>query len=235
MTVMSASQPAAIDPAADDQSAFSPRFERWGVAIALLLFVLLGIWFSLAVPPFETPDELFHYGFGRHMAQGNSLPVQDRDRNRPMAPGGQPGSALLSAGRALTAGIDQNDFDELNIRTPGANLGDPLYPGNKNYLLYSAVNHPLTGANLALHVGRWLSLALGVATLWFIYATTRLAISQTGRVDRQSTRFAVIGNLDRSPDSPVHLHQCFLFQRQQCNCGRRCHRLMAGAADCETG
>ena len=85
----------------------------------------------------------------------------------------------------LTAGIDQNDFDELSVRTPGANLGDPLYPGNKNYLLYSAAHHPLTGANLALHVGRWLSLALGVATLWFIYATTRLALSDVGRTDVQ--------------------------------------------------
>ena len=77
-------------------------------------------------------------------------------------------------------------FDQLNIRTPGADLGDPLYPGNKNYLLYSAAHHPLTGANLALHVGRWLSLALGLATLWFVYATTRLAISDSGRADWQA-------------------------------------------------
>ncbi len=185
MTNMSASQSAMIEPTADEQQRFR-RFERWGVAIALLLFVVLGIWYSMAVPPFETPDELFHYGFGRHMAQGNSLPVQNETATGPWHQEGSQAPLYYLMVGLLTAGIDQDDFDQLNIRTPGANLGDPLYPGNKNYLLYSAAHHPLTGANLALHVGRWLSLALGLATLWFIYATTRLAISDSGRADRQA-------------------------------------------------
>ncbi|HAJ34988.1 MAG TPA: hypothetical protein DCL15_04785, partial [Chloroflexi bacterium] len=41
------------------------------------LFLLGGLAYSLIVPPFETPDEPFHYGFARHIAQGNGLPVQD--------------------------------------------------------------------------------------------------------------------------------------------------------------
>jgi 4-amino-4-deoxy-L-arabinose transferase-like glycosyltransferase len=184
MIAMTVSQSAAIEPTADDQQRVR-RLDRWGVALAMLIFVFLGIWYSMAVPPFETPDELFHYGFGRHMAQGNSLPVQDEYATGPWHQEGSQAPLYYLLVGLLTAGIDQNDFDELSIRTPGANLGDPLYPGNKNYLLYSAVHHPLTGANLALHMGRWLSLALGVATLWFIYATTRIALSEAGRTDVQ--------------------------------------------------
>ena len=119
------------------------------------------------------------------MAQGNSLPVQDEYATGPWHQEGSQAPLYYLLVGALTAGIDQSDFDQLSIRTPGANLGDPLYPGNKNYLLYSAAKHPLVGANLALHVGRWLSLALGLATLWFIYATTRLAVSAAGRSDSQ--------------------------------------------------
>ena len=185
ITAMNASLSDEIDRTTDDGQSRFRRFEPWGVALGLLLFACLGIWYSLAVPPFETPDELFHYGFGRHMAQGNSLPVQDEYATGPWHQEGSQAPLYYLLVGALTAGIDQSDFDQLSIRTPGANLGDPLYPGNKNYLLYSAANHPLVGANLALHVGRWLSLALGLATLWFIYATTRLAVSAAGRSDSQ--------------------------------------------------
>ncbi len=59
------------------------------------------------------------------------------------------------------------------MRNPRANIGDPLYPGNKNFMLYSGRWQPLQGSNLALHVGRWLSLLLGALTLW---ATFRLGV-----------------------------------------------------------
>ena len=59
---------------------------RLVTVLLIALFVGIGLAYSLVVPPFETPDEPFHYAFARHIAQGNGLPVQG---NSPPAPGGK--------------------------------------------------------------------------------------------------------------------------------------------------
>jgi len=141
--------------------------------LILALFWSVGIAYSLVVPPFETPDEPFHYGFARHIAQGNGLPVQDPANQGAWAQEGSQAPLYYLAAGWLTAGIDQTDFAAMAVRNPRANIGDPLYPGNKNFMLYSGRSQPLQGANLALHVGRWLSLLLGAVTLW---STWRLAV-----------------------------------------------------------
>lgn len=133
--------------------------------LIVLLFVLFGVAWSLVVPPFETPDEPYHYAFARHLAQGNPLPVQSAEGSGPWEQEGSQAPLYYLLAGALTRRIAQDDFDALSVRNERANIGDPLYPGNKNFMLYSSALHPLTGANLALHAGRWLSLALGVVTL----------------------------------------------------------------------
>ncbi|HHW88199.1 MAG TPA: phospholipid carrier-dependent glycosyltransferase [Chloroflexi bacterium] len=136
------------------------------------LFLLGGLAYSLIVPPFETPDEPFHYGFARHIAQGNGLPVQDPANPGPWAQEGSQAPLYYLLTGLATSFINQDDFPSLAVRNPRANIGDPLYPGNKNFMLYAGRWQPLRGSNLALHLGRWLSLLLGAVTLW---ATWRLA------------------------------------------------------------
>ncbi len=139
----------------------------------------LGIWYSLVVPPFETPDEIYHYAFVRHVAQGNGLPVQHADGEDPWEQEGSQAPLYYLLVGWLTSGINQNDFEQINTINPRANIGDPLFPGNKNLMLYSAASHPLRGANLALHIGRWFSLLLGVVTLWCTYRTAQLAFAHS--------------------------------------------------------
>jgi hypothetical protein len=155
------------------------RFSSWAESLAvvgiLLLFMLFGVWYSLAVPPFETPDEIHHYAFARHLSQGNGLPVQTVEGSGPWEHEGTQAPLYYFLLGRLIAGIDQSDFDSVNRINPHANLGDPLYAGNKNYILYSALDRPLTSALLAVHIGRWFSLALMSGTLLLIYAIARLA------------------------------------------------------------
>jgi 4-amino-4-deoxy-L-arabinose transferase-like glycosyltransferase len=159
------------------------RISSWaeGLAVAaiLLLFLICGVWYSLAVPPFETPDEIHHYAFARHLSQGNGLPVQTVEGSGPWEHEGTQAPLYYFLLGRLIAGIDQSDFDSVNGINPHANLGDPLYAGNKNYILHSAVDRPLTGAILAVHLGRWFSLALMSGTLLLIYAIARLAFPQS--------------------------------------------------------
>ncbi len=150
--------------------------ERCGLTLILTLFVAMGFWYSLAVPPYETPDELYHYPFVRHLAQGNPLPVQGAEATGPWNQEGSQAPLYYWIVGRLTAGIDQGDFEQLAIKNPRANMGDPLYPGNKNRMLYSAVSQPLVGSNLALHIARWVSLFLGAVTLWAVAQTARLVM-----------------------------------------------------------
>lgn len=149
--------------------------ELAAVAATLLLFLLLGVWYSLVVPPFEAPDEIHHYAFARHLSMGNGLPVQTTESTGPWEHEGTQAPLYYFIVGRLIAGIDQSDFDAIRVLNPHANLGDPLYPGNKNRMLYSSQARPLTGANLAVHVGRWFSLLLGLITLVFTWAIARLA------------------------------------------------------------
>lgn len=147
--------------------------------VALLAgFLLIGLGYSLVVPPFEAPDELFHYAFARHLAAGHGLPVQNPEVEAPWEQEGSQAPLYYWLVGRLTAAIDQDDFARISVRNPRANIGDPLFPGNKNFMLYSSVDWPLVGANLALHVGRWFSLLLGLVTLLCTWITARLAFAE---------------------------------------------------------
>ena len=147
------------------------RCQRWLAAALIGLFLVAGIAYSLVVPPFETPDEPFHYAFARNIAQGNGLPVQVEGGSGPWAQEGSQAPLYYLFTGLLTAGIDQTDFPQVAVRNPRANIGDPLDPGNKNFMLYSGRQPPLHGSNLALHIGRWFSLFLGALTLLCTYLT----------------------------------------------------------------
>lgn len=149
--------------------------ERAAVSLILTLFLLTGLAYSLVVPPFETPDELFHYAFARHLAAGNGLPVQAAEKTGPWEQEGSQPPLYYSLVALVTAGIDQTGLADYAVRNPRANMGDPHRPGNKNFMLYSAQSAPLRGVNLALHVGRWISLILGALTVIFTYLLARYA------------------------------------------------------------
>jgi hypothetical protein len=155
------------------------RWERALAAAIIAVFLLTGLSYSLVVPPFETPDEVFHYAFARHLAQGGGLPDQRVDANGPWAHEGTQAPLYYFLAGRLTTSIDQNDFAQISRPNVHANLGDPLSPGNKNYMLYSAYPWPLQGANLALHVDRWFSLCLACLSLWLIYLTAGLAFPRS--------------------------------------------------------
>ncbi len=156
----------------------SPLAPRPSLLLLLLVYFLFGIAYSLVVPPFEAPDEPFHYAFVRHVAQGNGLPVQDEVATGPWAQEGSQAPLYYLVAGLLTASIDASDFPELTTVNPRANIGDPLSPGNKNFMLHSGQPRPLTQTNLAVHVARWFSLLLGAATILCTYLTAQFVFPQ---------------------------------------------------------
>ncbi len=152
--------------------ALAPRRSRAGatwLGLVLGLHVLLGLMYDRATPIFEAPDEGYHFAFARWISLGHGLPVQQPGQ---LADWEQEGSQpplyyLLAAG--VTASIDTSDWPAAFVRNPFVRH-EPGIPYNANgYRHRPQEDWPYQGTVLAVHVVRWLSLAVSLATIYFTY------------------------------------------------------------------
>jgi len=154
------------------------RLPRWALPALLTCFALLAVYYSVVIPPFETPDEIWHYAFIQHVATGRGLPVSTPGTQALWRQQGvqAPGYYLVAAG--LTAWIDQSDFPAVYARAnPHRAIGEPDAATNRNYLIHHADEEwPWRGSFLALHLARLFSVALGVVTLWAGYRGVALVL-----------------------------------------------------------
>lgn len=140
------------------------------LALVLILFVLLGVIYSVATPIFEASDERWHYPVVKHIADGQGLPVQDANLPTPWHQEGSqpPLYYLLSAG--LTFWIDTGDFSDVQRPNPHAIVGLPQVIGNKNMMIHTGrESWPWQGTTLAVHLIRLVSVVLGAITVWLTW------------------------------------------------------------------
>jgi 4-amino-4-deoxy-L-arabinose transferase-like glycosyltransferase len=155
-------------------------------SIVLLLFVILAVIYSVIIPPFETPDEIWHFAFIQHVASGQGLPVSQANTQALWRQQGVQAPAYYLAAAALTAWIEQSDFPTVYARAnPHRSIGQPDALINRNYLVHKAdEGWPWRGTFLALHIARLFSVALGAVTLWASYRALCLLVAP---------QFAVVG------------------------------------------
>ena len=136
---------------------------RAGVALVIGVFVLLAGLYSIVVPPFETPDEIWHYAFIQHLASGKGLPVSQPNTPALWRQQGVQAPGYYLAAAALTAAISQDDFPAIYGRAnPHAAIGQPDATTNRNYLIHHAdEGWPWRGSILALHLARFFSVLSG--------------------------------------------------------------------------
>ncbi len=142
----------------------------------LILFGVLGIYYSVSAPIFESSDELSHYPFVKHVADGRGLPVQrPGERTMYKQEGSQPPLYYLLAA-SFTSWIDTDDLPQVLRINPHARLGVPLAQDNQNMIVHSPQEQfPWRGTVLAVHLIRLFSVALGGGTvLCTYYAASRL-------------------------------------------------------------
>jgi len=146
------------------------RFTDRAIWAVVAAFVVLAGMYSVVTPLFEAPDELFHYPYVKHLADGHGLPVLD-----PSVPGlwnqegGQP--PLYYALAALVSRwVPSDNLAEITQRNPHASIGFVQRDGNANIVLHiGGEAFPYRGAALAVHLARLLSVALGAVTVMFTY------------------------------------------------------------------
>jgi 4-amino-4-deoxy-L-arabinose transferase-like glycosyltransferase len=143
---------------------------HWAIGLILIVFIALGVAYSLVTPIFEAPDEINHYFFVKHLADGKGLPVQGLEsRGLWEQEGSQPPLYYLM-GALATFWVDTSDAETLLWYNPQANMGTPLDPGNKNVIVHTErEDFPFQGTALAVHLVRLLSVLLGAGTVLITY------------------------------------------------------------------
>ena len=143
------------------------------------LFLILGFIYSVANPIFEAPDEVFHYPYIKHLADGQGLPVQRLDAEQLWEQEGSQPPLYYALGALLTRWIDTDDLSLVRVLNPHARIGIPLARDNKNMVLHTAREcWPWRGTTLAVRIVRSFSLLLGAGTLWCSYRLARALVPQ---------------------------------------------------------
>jgi hypothetical protein len=144
--------------------------EHRAIALILIGFIILGTVYSVVTPLFEASDELWHYPFVKHLANGRGLPVQDPRIEQPWRQEGSQPPLYYALGALATFWIDTSDLEEVRYLNPHADIGVETADGNLNMIIHSErEDFPYRGTALAVHIVRFLSVLMGAATVLCTY------------------------------------------------------------------
>jgi 4-amino-4-deoxy-L-arabinose transferase-like glycosyltransferase len=146
-----------------------------GLIVIVVSFVGLAVYYSVATPIFEKPDELQHVAFVAWLDDVGSFPQIGEDLGPWRQEGAQAPFYYWLA--AITVGqVSHAPANELAERNPHANIGEPLRPDNKNYVLHDPEQErwPYRGTALFVHLLRALSTVMAAGTLAAIYCLGRI-------------------------------------------------------------
>lgn len=152
----------------------SPEKDSRRVWLVVVPFVVLALVYSIVTPIFEASDELWHYPVVHHMALGRGLPVQDPASEQLWRQEGSQPPLYYGLGALLTWWIDTSDLPDVRRLNPHADIGVVTADGNVNMTVHTAREaFPYHGTTLAVHIVRWLSVAMGAVTVALTYVIGR--------------------------------------------------------------
>lgn len=145
-----------------------------GITVVVALYLVLGMIYSVVTPIFEASDELWHYPFVKHLADGNGLPVQRLDNLGPWRQEGSQPPLYYALGALLTYGIDTSDMHAVRRLNPHVDMGVITADRNVNMTVHGpAEDWPYRGTVLAVHIVRWASVLMGAVTVVAGYLLAR--------------------------------------------------------------
>ena len=153
----------------------APKTFPTPVWLLMLGFGILSAIYSITIPIFEISDELWHYPMVEIIARTWRLPVQPLEPGRSSGPWRQEGSQpplYYALGAALTRWVDTSDLTEVRQPNPHVRAGEATPDrDNVNLVIHNAERErfPWRGTVLAVHVVRFLSVVLGVWSVWLTW------------------------------------------------------------------
>lgn len=153
--------------------------KQW-LTMILVAYSVLGMLYALTTPAFEASDELWHYPMIRHLADGNSLPVQvfDPALAGPWKQEASQPPLYYYLGAALTFWIDTSDMERVRWENPHVDNGVITFDGNINLIVHDPSLSPWRGTLLAVRIVRLFSVLLGGITVFFTYRLAQLTIPE---------------------------------------------------------
>ncbi len=153
----------------------SKRTERSLLMAILVAFVVLATIYSIAVPPFEASDELWHYPMVKHIADHWALPVQDPANVGPWRQEGSQPPLYYFVGALATAWIDTSDIDHVRRLNPHVDIGVATPAGNINLIVHNQTQEafPWGGTTLAVHLVRLLSVVTSTFAVYLTWLIVR--------------------------------------------------------------
>jgi len=122
--------------------------------------------YSIVNPMLESMDELAHYGFIEHLAQGHGLPVQIEGVKTIYEQEGSQPPLYYALGALIISRIDTSPGAASLYRNPYSQIGVSVAQENRNILVHTAEeNWPWRGVPLAVHVLRGYSIVLGALSI----------------------------------------------------------------------
>ncbi len=147
--------------------------QRW-IKLILIAFVVLGTLYSVVVPLFEAPDEVWHYLYVKHFADGNGLPVYREDTTFPMRQEASQPPLFYVLNGWPTAWIDTHDAEQIVRYNPHAAVGTAAPWGNRNMMGHTLQERfPYRGTVLAVHLVRFFCILMGAGTVLCTFTLAR--------------------------------------------------------------
>ena len=155
----------------------SERRARQLLSVIVLLYLGLGVAYSVVNPIFESPDEALNYDNIRYLIEQRRLPVLEP--GKPTKAHHPPLYYVLGA--LLTFWVPNEHFDAVVERTNPFWAYHLWEPGvdNKSLYLHDPMleSFPYRDVALGVHLVRWLSLLMGAGTVLLVHATAREVIT----------------------------------------------------------
>lgn len=150
--------------------------QRLILATILIGYLALAVIYSLVTPLFEASDELWHYPMVKYVADHRfGLPIQDPANPGPWGQEGSQPPLYYFIGAAATLWIDTSDLADVRRLNPHVDIGVVVPDGNANMVVHSATREgfPWSGTALAMHIVRFLSVLMGLGTVYLTYRLGR--------------------------------------------------------------
>ncbi|GIW12049.1 MAG: hypothetical protein KatS3mg061_3106 [Dehalococcoidia bacterium] len=136
------------------------------LSLVATLFLLLAVTYSLVIPPFEATDEVSHFQYSQFLKEHRRLPRQSHQREQLENVVAHNPPLYYLAVLAVVWAVDASDLAQVAPLNPDFLWGD-LNAGGPFVHRHDPVGErfPWSGAILALHLARLVSVVAGVFTV----------------------------------------------------------------------
>lgn len=137
-----------------------------------LVHLVLAVWYSVVVPPWESYDEMGHYYYAEYIARHKHLPPPDKQLAPVHNETHQPPLYYTLASLPIMLAVPDDGYQL--VLNPYAKRADAAAGRNMAIHDPRMESFPWRGTILALHLARFVSVIIGTVGLWFTWRAARV-------------------------------------------------------------